>query len=222
MATMKASDRTNVVYRFNLAERIAHWNHALTFIVLFITGLALVVRGITVMLDREMLITFGQIHRVAGALFTVVTIPVLMVGARKVAGEWVRSSFRLDQDDRTFLVKFARDFFGLEVELPPQGRFNAGEKINSILQILGWPIMVITGWMLVFKDRLPAGVGQWTVAIHSATALVLGCAVIGHIYLAAIHPHSRPGLSGMISGWVPAWWAKGHYRKWYDSLPGQK
>lgn len=206
-------------YRFNLAERIAHWNHALSFIILFITGIALVVRGIATVMDREVLISFGHVHRAAAVLFTAVTIPVLLLGARKAAGDWVRSSFRFDKDDRTFLLRFYRDFFGLPVQLPPQGRFNAGEKINSIMQILGWPVMVITGWMLVFKDRLPAGLGQATIAVHSVTALVLGCAVLGHIYLAAIHPHSRPGLSGMISGWVPSWWAKSHYRKWFDSLP---
>lgn len=211
-----------MVYRFNLAERIAHWNHALTFLVLFFTGLALIWRGISTAIDRDLLVMFGQVHRVVGALFTVVTIPVLYFGARKAAGDWVRSSFRFDRDDRTFLLKFYRDFFGLPVELPPQGRFNAGEKINSIMQILGWPVMVVTGWLLVFKERLPQPVAQWTLPIHSITALLLGCAVIGHIYLAAIHPHSRPGLSGMVSGWVPDWWARGHYRKWYDSLRSGK
>ncbi len=101
----------------------------------------------------------------------------------------------------------------------PTREFNAGEKINSILQILGWPVMVITGWMLVFKTDLRQAVAQWTLAIHSITALLLGCAVIGHIYLATLHPHFRPGASGMTTGWVPAWWARSHYRKWYDSLP---
>lgn len=214
--------RQGQVYRFNLAERIAHWNHAITFLILFFTGLALVIRGVATVLDRDVLLIFGQVHRGVAVLFTVVTIPVLMFGARKASGEWVRSSFRFDRDDRLFLLRFYRDFFGLPVQLPPQGRFNAGEKINSIMQILGWPVMVITGWMLVFKDRLPQGVAQFTVATHSVTALVLGCAVLGHIYLASIHPHSRPGISGMISGWVPSWWAKGHYRKWYDSLPDSR
>jgi len=211
--------REGQTYRFNLAERIAHWNHALTFIVLFITGFALVVRGLSTVLDRDLLLAFARAHRVMAVLFTAVTIPVLIIGARKASGEWVRTSFRFDKDDRTFLLRFYRDFFGLPVQLPPQGRFNAGEKINSIMQILGWPIMVITGWMLVFKDQLPRALAQITVATHSVTALVLGCAVLGHIYLASIHPHSRPGISGMISGWVPSWWARGHYRKWYDSLP---
>ncbi|HYF94552.1 MAG TPA: cytochrome b/b6 domain-containing protein [Symbiobacteriaceae bacterium] len=212
-----AAPREGQTYRFNLAERIAHWNHALTFLILLFTGLALVVRGVATTFDRDLLLMFGQAHRGVAILFTAVTIPVLLVGARKASGEWVRSSFWFDKDDRTFLLRFYRDFFGLPVQLPPQGRFNAGEKINSIMQILGWPVMVISGWMLVFKDQLPPTVAQVTVATHSMTALVLGCAVLGHIYLAAIHPHSRPGISGMISGWVPSWWARGHYRKWYDS-----
>lgn len=216
---VKVPGRDGKVYRFHLAERIAHWNHAITFLVLFFTGLGLVIRGLSTVLDRDVLLLFGQIHRVTAVLFTVVTIPVLFFGARTAAGEWVRSSFRMDKDDRTFLLRFYRDFFGLPVQLPPQGRFNAGEKINSMMQIIGWPVMVVTGWMLVYKDRLPQGLGQWTIAIHSVTALVLGCAVLGHIYLASIHPHSRPGIGGMVSGWVPSWWAKGHYRKWYDSLP---
>lgn len=206
------------VPRFNWAERLAHWNHAITFIVLFVTGGALIFKGLTGMLNRDTLMLFAQVHRVTGALFTVVTIPVLYFGARKATGQWVRDSFQFDQDDRTFLIRFWRDFFGLKVNLPDQGRFNAGEKINSILQILGWPIMVVTGWMLVYKASLSQGLAQWTLAVHSVTALLLGCAVIGHIYLASIHPHSRPGISGMITGWVPAEWAKGHYRKWYESV----
>ena len=214
----KEPARIGMVYRFNLGERIAHWNHALSFLVLLVTGGALVFRGISALLDREMLMMFGQIHRVAGALFTVVTIPVLYFMTRKSAGEWLRSSFKFDRDDVTFLARFARDFFGLKVQLPDQGKFNAGEKINSVLQILGWPVMVITGWLLVFKEAIPRGLAVWVLPIHSFTALALGAAVLGHIYLAVGHPHSRPGLSGMVSGWVPAKWARAHYRKWYDTL----
>jgi formate dehydrogenase subunit gamma len=210
-----------MVYRFSVAERIAHWNHALSFIVLFITGSALVFRGFAALLGRDGLLAAGLVHRVGAGFFTVLTIPVLVIGARRLAGEWVRTSFQFDQDDRRFLVLFARDFFGLKVKLPDQGRFNAGEKINSILQILGWPAMVITGWMLVWKDAFSPAVVQWVLAIHSFTAFLLGAAVIGHIYLASLHPHARPGFTGMTTGWVPAWWAKGHYRKWYDSATGR-
>lgn len=209
------------VYRFVTAERIAHWSHALSFLVLLITGLALVVRGVAAALGADVMQAFGLTHRIVAVVFTAVAVPVLMVGARKSTGEWVRSSFRFDKDDLQFLARFPRDFFGLKVTLPDQGRFNAGEKINSIFQILGWFVMIASGWMLVWKDALPRDLARWTLSIHSFTALFLGAVVLGHIYLAAVHPHARPGFTGMTSGWVPAAWAKGHYRKWFDKLPGK-
>lgn len=221
-AAAEPASREGQVLRFTLAERLAHWNHAVTFIVLFVTGAALVFRGVSGMANRETLMLFSQIHRFTAVLFTVVTIPLLFFGARKYAGEWVRSSFQFDKDDRTFLARFAKEFFGMKVELPHQGKFNAGEKINSILQILGWPLMVISGWMLVYKESLPQAVAQWTLPLHSFMAFALGAAVIGHIYLATFHPASRPGLSGMTTGWVPRWWAKSHYRKWYDAVSKEK
>jgi len=211
--------RGDKVLRFVLGERLAHWNHAITFLILLITGGALVVRGLAGVLDRDILVMFGRIHRVAAIPFTLLTIPLLVIMARKTAGKWFRDSFRFDKDDVGFLAGFAKEFFGLHVELPPQGKFNGGEKINSILQILGWPVMVITGWMMVFKTELPQDLMAWVIPIHSLTALVLGCAVLGHIYLATVHPGSKPGVTGMFSGWVPAKWAKAHYRKWYDQLP---
>jgi len=207
------------VYRFLTAERIAHWAHALSFLVLLFTGLALVIRGVAAFLGGEVMGAFGLTHRIVAVVFTIVAVPTLIVGARKSAGDWVRGTFRFDKDDVRFLMGFPKDFFGLKVKLPDQGRFNAGEKINSILQILGWPTMVITGWMLVWKDALPRQLGVWTLTIHSFVAMLLGAAVLGHIYLASIHPHARPGFTGMTSGWVPGWWAKGHYKKWYDKLP---
>ncbi|HWI62842.1 MAG TPA: cytochrome b/b6 domain-containing protein [Symbiobacteriaceae bacterium] len=221
MATTKAGPyrKGEKVYRFVTAERIAHWSHALSFLALLVTGMALVVRGVAAFLGSDVMQAFGLTHRIVAVVFTVVAVPVLLVGARKSAGEWVRGSFRFDKDDVTFLTRFPRDFFGLKVNLPDQGRFNAGEKINSIFQILGWFVMVVTGWALVWKDALPRDLARWVLVTHSFTALFLGAVVLGHIYLASIHPHAKPGFAGMTSGWVPAWWAKGHYRKWYDRLP---
>ena len=35
-----------------------------------------------------------------------------------------------------------------------------------------------------------------------------------HIYLAAVHPSTRPSLSGMFSGRVDREWARHHHPKW--------
>ncbi|HWI62794.1 MAG TPA: cytochrome b/b6 domain-containing protein [Symbiobacteriaceae bacterium] len=202
------------VVRFSLASRIGHWSHALTFLVLLVTGLALVFKGIV---GVSALKTFGQLHRLAAWPFTFVAFFVLLLGARKAVGAWLSSIVKFDADDRRFLALFWREFFGLKVNLPPQGKFNGGEKINSLLQVTGWAVMVATGWMLVYKEKFPEAF-PWILAIHSFCAMMLGAAALGHIYLAAGHPHSRVALSGMISGLVPRSWARGHHKKWADGI----
>lgn len=218
---VRAGNPDGRVLRFSLGSRLAHWNHAITFLILLFTGMALVVRGFGGLLGTAGLRFFGQLHRWMAIPFTVLTIPILLIAARRATARWVREVFRFDRDDLRFFPGFLRELFGLKGDMPPQGKFNAGEKVNSILQILGWPVMVITGWMMVYKTHLPAPLMQWVIPVHSLTAMLLGCVVIGHIYLATLLPGFREGLSGMLSGWVPARWAKEHYRKWYDEIAGK-
>lgn len=208
--------RANVVERFKLTSRLAHWGHALSFLVLLTTGLGLVFRGVV---GVTALRSFGLIHRGAAWPFTFIAVALLLFGARRELAAWLRSVTQFDRDDRGFLARFALEFFGRKVDLPPQGRFNGGEKINSLIQIVGWVVMVSTGWLLVYKDRLP-GVAQWALPLHSFTAMLLGAAVLGHLYLSLGHPHTRVGLSGMITGWVDRKWAKGHHEKWYNEIQG--
>ncbi|WP_273381677.1 hypothetical protein [Symbiobacterium thermophilum] len=73
----------------------------------------------------------------------------------------------------------------------------------------------------MYKTSFPPALMQWVILTHSGMAMLLGCAVLGHIYLATLMPGFREGLSGMFSGWVPAKWAKDHYRKWYREIAGE-
>jgi formate dehydrogenase subunit gamma len=34
--------------------------------------------------------------------------------------------------------------------------------------------------------------------------------------LSVVHKNSRPGYTGVITGEVPAWWAREHHTDWYD------
>lgn len=202
------------VLRFGVASRLAHWSHALTFCVLFITGLGLVFRGVV---GVATLRTFGDIHLLMAWPFTFLAAVILVLGARKAAAAWLSSAVRFDADDRKFLKLFPQEFFGRHVQMPAQGKFNGGEKINSLLQVTGWLIMVVTGWLMVYKAELPE-VFRWALPIHSFTALVLGSVALGHIYMAVGLPGSRQALSGMFSGMVPRSWARGHHKKWADEL----
>lgn len=211
---------TGEVVRFSLAERLAHWNHAITFLVLLMTGAALVVSGLPGLLGAGTVRLFGQIHRWAAWPFTFLTVPILVLGARPAVRRWLQECCTWDADDLRFLRLFPREFFGLHTELPPQGKFNAGEKINSLIQITGYVVMVVTGWMLIYRDALPKTLIMWAQPIHTLFAFFLGAAAIGHIYLAVGHPGSWAALSGIITGRVSSDFARAHHRKWYLSLVG--
>lgn len=202
------------ILRFGLPSRIAHWGHAIAFLLLLLTGLGLVFKGIVGVSTLKL---FGNIHRMMAWPFTFLAVFILIFGAPKALRAWLAAIVRFDSDDRRFLAIFPKEFFGGKVKLPAQGKFNAGEKLNSLLQIVGWMVMVVTGWILVFKDKFPEAF-KWALPIHSFTALLLGAAVLGHIYLALGHPSSRVALSGMINGLVPRSWARSHHKKWTDEL----
>jgi formate dehydrogenase subunit gamma len=55
---------------------------------------------------------------------------------------------------------------------------------------------------------------QSSVNLHDILAIATAALVAGHIYLAALHPTTRPGLSGMFSGYIDRTWARRHHPKW--------
>lgn len=213
---MAAKHTGPMVQRFGLPSRIAHWSHALSFLVLLITGLGLVFKGLV---GASTLRLFGEIHLLIAWPFTFLAVITLVIGAPKALGAWLSSAVKIDADDRKFLASFPKEFFGIgKVNLPPQGKFNGGEKVNSLIQVTGFFVMAVTGWMLVYKTSFSVDVFRWTLVIHSFSAMVLGAAALGHIYLAMGHPHSRAALKGMITGMVSKKWAEGHHKKWADEL----
>ncbi|MGI9862591.1 cytochrome b/b6 domain-containing protein [Moorella naiadis] len=202
------------VERFNLAERLGHWSHGIAFIVLLLTGLALVFRGF----GGGGLRLFRSVHHFMAYPFTFLTVLILLLGTPRTMGQWLKECLTWRADDWRFVAAFPREFFGLKVQLPEQGKFNAGEKLNSLLTISGSLLMAVTGWLLIFRDSFSPAVVAWALPLHSAGALVMGGVILGHIYLALGHPNSRESINGMLSGKVAAKFAREHHARWYREL----
>ncbi|KYH31715.1 formate dehydrogenase subunit gamma [Neomoorella mulderi] len=206
------------VERFNLAERLGHWSHGITFVVLLLTGSALVFRSYAGLIGPGGLRLFRSIHHVMAYPFTFLTVIILLLGTPRTAGQWLKECLTWGRDDLRFIAAFPREFFGLKVQLPEQGKFNAGEKLNSLLTIAGSILMVVTGWILLLRDSVAPALVAWALPLHSAGALVMGGVILGHIYLALGHPNSRESINGMLSGKVSARFAREHHARWYREL----
>ncbi len=206
------------VLRFNLAERAAHWVLAVSFLLLFLTGAALVFRSLVQLLGPSGLRITSRLHHVVAYAFTFGPVAVLLLTTPKTTREWLRSIFTWTKEDLAFLASFPKEFFGLKVELPSQGKFNAGEKVNSLLTLVGSVLMVATGWIMLFRDSFPKAVLAWAYPLHDAGALLMGSVILGHVYLALLHPGSRESINGMLRGTVSEKFAREHHAKWYEEI----
>jgi len=98
----------------------------------------------------------------------------------------------------------------IQMTLPHQGKFNAGEKINFMVLCSTYPVYLLTG-LLIWFGASPYL--SWLV--HFSLAIVATPLLLGHVFMATVNPDTRKGLQGMITGFVDRNWAKHHYHHWY-------
>ena len=206
------------VYRFSAGERFVHWCHGVAFLLLLFTGL-----GVLLYAFQPAMNIFGgihvtrNIHRVVAVLFTLGMIIGFIgkgQGARQMR-RWFKDVINFGNDDFAHAKNFGIEFFGGHKPFPPQGKFNGGEKLNSMFTILGTICIVISGYIMWFASGSSLLL-QWAYPIHAACALFMTALLIAHLYLGILHPDSNQALKGIFTGWVPAKFAYEHYEKWYD------
>ena len=99
----------------------------------------------------------------------------------------------------------------------PQGRFNAGQKINAILTAAFAVLFGVSGLLLWFGEENTRYRFASTVILHDGLMYVSLVLVAGHLYLTLIHPATRHSLRGMTVGNVRGDWAARHHAKWRPS-----
>jgi len=208
--------------RFTLTERIAHWTHAASFILLLFTGLII----LSPMFHFLAAVTGGiqgarLLHRTAAIVFAFGTMAILVFGNFPALMRNLREISSFQKGDMEFLKAFPKDFMGQPVDFPPQGRFNVGQKLNSLLVLSVGSVLVVTGLMMWNAVYVPLNIIRWAYPLHCLSALGLTAAVIGHAYLGLLHPGYKPSLSGMLDGTVSSKFAKSHHALWYKEMTGE-
>lgn len=212
---MSKRDGANKILRFSLGSRLGHGAQAISFALLLITGSALVFKGYGALIGSGGLKLFSQIHHLFAYVMTFAPVLILLLFSWDNVKRWIYDSTHWTKDDMKFVTAFPKIFFGIKVETPKQGKFNGGEKINSILQILGCIVIGVSGWIMLLGLTTPAIMG-WAHIIHSFAALALSGVVAAHAFLALIHPGSKESINGMLSGYVDLEWARDHHALWVE------
>jgi formate dehydrogenase subunit gamma len=191
------------VRRFSRTERLFHWVNAAFFFVLLGSGLALFLPSLEVALGRRGLVK--DVHLWSGIGWVLALAAVAVAGDRRGL---VRTAQEIDSFDRD-------DLRWLSGRRPvPQGRFNAGQKVNATLTAALTVLFVVSGLLLWFGERDTRFRFASTVVLHDGLAFAAIVLLVGHLYLAVIHPATRHALRGMTVGTVSEEWAAHHHAKW--------
>ena len=193
--------KAGYVKRFSPVERLLHWVNALGFFFLLGTGLILYLPRLSVLVARRQFIQ--SIHFWGGVAWLGVLAFVLLLGARRLL-KTARELETFDHDDLRWLSG----------RKAPQGRFNAGQKINAALTAAFTILFGVSGLLLWFGEQDTRFRFASTVILHDGLMYVSLVLLVGHLYLALINPATRHSLRGMTLGDVRVEWAMRHHAKW--------
>ena len=182
-------------------ERLLHWVNAAGFFFLLVTGLILYVPRLSMLVSRRQ--TIQGLHFWAGVGWLCALAAVIVLGGRRL----LATARELDAFDRD-------DLRWLRGRKTPQGRFNAGQKINAILTAAFTILFGVSGLLLWFGEEDTRLRFASTVILHDGLMYVSLVLVVGHLYLTLIHPATRHALRGMTLGNVRVEWAMRHHAKW--------
>ncbi|HZE23787.1 MAG TPA: formate dehydrogenase subunit gamma [Blattabacteriaceae bacterium] len=203
------------VQRYNFAERAYHWINAIAYTYLMLTGLALFTP-----LAYWLAYIFGgpAVIRYWHPWIGLIYLATIFWMHRM----WKRDMRKIPEDERWSknILAYAENRDEL---MPPQGRFNAGQKQFWWVMLYCTFILLITGIIMWIPEKMPREL-HWvlpiTVFIHSATALITIAAFIIHVYMSIwVTPGS---MKAMVEGHVSTNWARTHHRLWFEKISGRR
>jgi formate dehydrogenase subunit gamma len=203
---MAISHSVRRLSRFSRTERTLHWVHASAFLVLFVSGLCLYLPSLSELIGRRPLLK--DIHVYTALIWLAALAVILLAGDRRRLLAAAREIDTFDDDDLAWLRR----------RRAPQGRFNAGQKINAVVTAALAVLFAITGFFLWYGERDHAFRLQNALLVHDWLMYISFFLLLGHLYLALINPSTRHSLSGMTRGWVREDWALRHHRKWVEQM----
>jgi formate dehydrogenase subunit gamma len=193
------------LHRFTRTERSVHWVHAVAFVVLLVSGLCLYLPSLAELIGRRPLLK--TIHVYTALAWIAALIVILVVGDRRSLRATIREIDVWDRDDRDWLKR----------RHTPQGRLNAGQKLNAIVTASFAVLFAVTGALLWYGERDTRFRFADTILIHDWLMYVSFLLFLGHLYLSLIHRKTRHALNGITRGWVDEEWALEHHRKWAEA-----
>jgi len=203
------------VLRYTLGERVMHWIAALAYIYALLTGLAFYsprLYWIALVLGGGP--TARAWHPWAGVIFALTTVWMFRAWG---------CDMRMSPADRAWNRAIGHYIRHEDDQLPPVGRFNAGQKYLFWLMFLGALVLLVSGVALWFTEYIPWSL-RWiryaAILVHVGSALLTIGGFIVHIYMGTAVV--RGGFHSVVRGEVSERWARVHHPLWLDEISRRK
>jgi formate dehydrogenase subunit gamma len=222
-----------LVKKHHIAIILLHWFNAIVWLFELLTGLALISSPYFRVAPQWYLgIVEGVFGTRAGMLRFHVALGTAWIGVYLVYGvfgfrtylsrEVLRNEIALDsQDWRWLVVRLLRIIGRSKEPLPPQGIYNAGQKVFALLVYAMIPVIMVTGVIMGFRLFGPAAVG-WAVVTHFVAVASVVAGLIIHVYMGAVFPEEKPAFFSMITGTVNELYAYNHHFTWWRAIKAEE
>jgi formate dehydrogenase subunit gamma len=218
------ANKQKEILMFNTTQRLAHWLHTTAFVLLMITGAVIYIPWFS----HSVGLGAGGyavrlIHRLGAIAFMLVPIIYIIFSPR----EWAASMkliFTWSEDDLGWLKATpAYYFLGDKEAMPPQDKFNTGQKLFYLVVVVCMVGFIITGLIMWFgKGAVPVWMFQWSVFLHDLCTIAYGGFFLVHFMAAVAHPLMKGAIDGILFGWVSEEYVKLHHAKYYQELQAGK
>jgi formate dehydrogenase subunit gamma len=202
------------IRRFTEAERMVHWAVAFAFFAAGLSGLALF---------HPSLFFFSNLF--GGGPWTRILHPFLglvmfVFFARMAAQHWKDNQSA--ETDKAWSEKAVDLLMGKHPDMPPVGKFNAGQKKMFWTLVFCMGVLLVTGlavWRPWLDSYVPISAQRLALLLHAAAGALIVITVIGHVYMAM---WTKGAMRAMTRGTVSERWARIHHPLWWRQMTGGK
>ncbi|PJE78762.1 Formate dehydrogenase, cytochrome b556(fdo) subunit [invertebrate metagenome] len=158
-----------------------------------------------------------MLHRVLAFLFILMLIPFLIAMLVKIRSWqiWPEQGWKPQ-----YIVEGIRQLFiaYIRFESPNTGKYNMGQKLMAWTIMLTTGVMVISGFILMFRDIFSPELQVYARAGHAIGFVLLMIMLVAHCYF-ALFPTNRKGLTAMFGdGKLSKLYVRQHHKLWYKKL----
>ena len=206
----EATDRREMIVRYNASERTKHWVVAISFVLLTLSGLALFHPAMFWLSDLFGGGTWTRIlHPFIGIVMFVAFLLLIM-------SLWRDNRF--NERDWQWLKQWRDVVNNREENLPEVGRYNAGQKLLFMVLVICVFGLLLSGfviWRPYFAPYFPVGLARVAATLHAICAFLIICSIIVHVYAGI---WVKGSIQAMTRGTVTPGWAWKHHRAWFRDV----